>query len=136
MSKLKQDDRKIAQNFYDAGTIAFCYTVLNYLYSGWLNLYIFMLETDYFPNQILRNRSVCKCVAHTYYSMHFEASLEIFTHCTCYAQSTQSELNFYAACHTFISAHYFITLFEPQFVKVQPFGNFQKIVENYASFLT
>ena len=26
--------RKIAQNFYDAGTIAFYYVVLNYLYAG------------------------------------------------------------------------------------------------------
>ena len=24
-----------------------------------------MLETDYFPSKILRNRSVCECVAHT-----------------------------------------------------------------------
>ena len=27
-------DEKIAHNFYDAGTIAFHYVVLNYLYSG------------------------------------------------------------------------------------------------------
>ena len=31
-------DEKIAENFYDAGTIAFYYIVLNYLYSAY---YIF-----------------------------------------------------------------------------------------------
>ena len=47
----------------------------------------------------------------SYYSMHFEASVEIFTHCTCYAQSTQSELNFYAACHTFLKVHIISSLY-------------------------
>ena len=33
MKLSKFADEKIAYNFYDAGTIAFSYTVLNYLYS-------------------------------------------------------------------------------------------------------